>query len=51
MDSGYSAQLDHLILLYIQYRLLFKISYISFELFFKQKIGNRNFFCPNENRK
>ena len=51
MNSGYSAQLDHLILFFIYNADYFSKLIISFEIFFKQKIGNRNFVCLIENRK
>ena len=36
-------------IIYIQYRLLFKITlFVGF--FFKQKLGNKNFVCPSEKR-
>ena len=49
MHSGYSAQLDHLILFFIYNTDYFSKLLFSFELFFKQKIVNRNFVYPSEN--
>ena len=51
MDSGYSPQLDHLIIFFIYNTDYFSELFISFELFFKQKIGSKNFVCLSENRK
>ena len=50
MDSGYSGQLDHLIIFFIYNTNSFSKILFSFELIFKQKIGNRTFICPSENR-
>ena len=50
MDSGYSAQLDHLILFFTYNTDYFSKLLISSEFFSEQKIRNRNFVCPIEER-
>ena len=49
IGSGYSAQVHNLLLFFIYNTEYFSKLIFSFELICKQKIGNRNFICQNEN--
>ena len=46
MDSGYSAQLDHLMLFFIYNRDYFSKLLFSFELFLNKKLGIGTSFSP-----